>query len=360
MSPDGRSRYVRIVHLASGDRFAGAEAATVHLLRGLAARDEFELRLVCLNGGELATRVADAGIDTRVEPEAGRSFAALGRALAPHLADADLIHAHRYKEDLLALRSGRPWVATRHGRPEPFHGAAGLRMAVYTALDLLAMRRARRVVAVSREVERWLAPRVGRTRVTRIWNGVADPSPGQPPPPWRDRPRRVGMVARLDPVKDVGFAIEAVGHAPGVELEIVGDGPERARLEAQAAASGAGDRIRFLGFQPDPLPYARRWRALLLTSRHEGNPIAVLEALAVGTPILATDLPGVAEILEGRGGWIRGARHAASWGRALTRVVDDGVGGEAASRAARERYLAAFSAERAAERMAGLYREVLT
>ena len=112
------------------------------------------MRAVLLNPGELARRLEAAGVPVVVVSEAGRRFSALVAAVRRQLADADLVHAHRYKENLLAALSGRPWVATQHGRPE--RGMAELRSAVYRGLDRAAQRlSARRVIAVSAEVEAW-------------------------------------------------------------------------------------------------------------------------------------------------------------------------------------------------------------
>lgn len=350
---------LRVVHLVSGDLWAGAEVATLHLLRGLARRPELRVEALLLNPGPLAERLAAAGIPVRIEPERGRPFPALARAVRRALAGAGLVHAHRYKEDVLAALAGRPWLATQHGRPEPFSGAAALRMRVYRAADL-AVRRlsARRVVAVSAEVAAWLAPRVGARRVALAWNGIEDPAPGGRPVPWQERPARVGVLARLTPVKDVALALDAVAACDGVALEIVGDGPERSALEARAAASGAGDRIRFVGFDPDPLPRLARWRALLVTSHHEGNPISVLEAMALGTPVVHPALGGVAEIARAPAGVAVAERSAPALAAALGRLLQAPGEGEAAAAAARARYLGAFTADRAAARMAEIYREL--
>ncbi len=351
----------RVVHLASGDRWAGAEVATWHLLSALAASGECRVGALVLNPGELAERLADAGVEVRVVPEAGRRFRSLLAEVRPLLADADLVHAHRYKENLLAARSSRPWLATQHGRPERFPGLAGMRMVAYTGVDLWTKRRAaRRVIAVSTEVEAWLARRVGASRVTRIWNGIVDPAPRVAPPDWAQRPRRVGVLGRLDPVKGIDLAVDAVARCPELELEVVGDGPLRAVLEQRAAASGAAARIRFVGFEADPLPRLAQWRALLVPSLHEGNPIGVIESLALGTPVLAADLPGVAEILGDRpAGWLQRDRDADAWAAALLHVTADPAAGGRASAAARVRYCEAFTAARAARETAALYREVL-
>ncbi|HVP31970.1 MAG TPA: glycosyltransferase [Myxococcota bacterium] len=350
----------RVVHVLSGDLWAGAEVATFHLLRALARRSELEVAAIVLNPGELASRLAAAGVAVEVEPEEGRGFASLVRAVRARLSHADLVHAHRYKEDLLAALSGRPWLATQHGRPEPFGGASAWRMRGYLALDLALKRcSARAVIAVSPEVAEWLRPRVGARRVHVAANGIDPPAGAARAARWRERPLRVGVVSRLVPVKGLELAIDAVAAMPDLELEIVGEGPLREALEARARAHGAAGRIRFVGFEPDPPPRMATWRALLVTSLHEGHPIGVLEAMAVGTPVVSTELRGIAEMLDGRAGWLIPGRDPAAWARALSKIVHEEPAGERAAEAARARFAAEFTADAAAERAVGVYRAAL-
>jgi len=363
---------LNVTHLISGDLWAGAETATYHLLRALEARADTTVRALLLNEGELARRLAAAGIETAIVPERGQTFRALRRAVANKLGGSDLVHAHRYKESALAAASAVPWVATQHGRPEPFAGTAGLRMALYIGLDIALKRMsARRVIAVSAEVECWLRRRVGAAKVVRIANGITDPAAQVALVPWEQRPARVGVLARLVPVKGVDLAIDAVAHCPGLELEIVGDGPERGALERRVAAlpPEAGARIEFAGFDPEPLARVARWRALLLPSHHEGNPISALEALALGTPVVAGNLRGVADILgdpddhrAGRtlGGFNLPNRDPGTWATALEVIARADAEARRASRAARERFLAAFTARIPAEKLRAVYAEALT
>ncbi len=349
-----------VVHLISGVLWAGAEVATFHLVCALAARSDCEVSALVLNRGPLFDRLREAGVCVSLESEAGRGFLSLARAVRDRVAGADLVHAHRYKEDLLAAASGRPWIATQHGRPESFRGSARLRAAIYRGLDLAAKRfSARAVVAVSDDVASWLRPRVGARKVSVVWNGIDDPAAGAAIGPWRSRALRVGVLARLVPVKDVGLAIDAVARTPDVELEIVGDGPERASLEAHVLRSAARERVRFVGIDPAPLSRVASWRALLVTSVHEGNPIGVIEALALGTPVVHANVAGVADVLGGCGGLAASDRSPGAVADALQRLVADDVAGEAASLAARARFLAAFRADAAAERMVAIYRRAL-
>jgi glycosyltransferase involved in cell wall biosynthesis len=349
---------LEVVHLLSGDLWAGAESASAHLIAALAQRGDLRVRALLLNEGELSTRLRRAGVPVEIEPEAGARFASLARRIRARLRGCDLVHAHRYKEDLIAALSGRPWLATQHGRPEPFRGAAAQKMRAYLALDLAAKRwSARRVIAVSREVEEWLARRVGTARTALLPNGIADPQQNLAPRRYEERPARVGVLARLAPVKGIELAIDAVARVPELELEIVGDGPERAALEARAQASGAAARIHFAGFDPEPLPRLAQWRALLVTSHHEGHPISALEALALGTPILAGPLRGLADAMDGQGGECLPDRDPETWARALRRLaLNPGELGRVQSRAARERFLANYEVSGTAARVAELYR----
>ncbi|MCH2171081.1 glycosyltransferase [Myxococcota bacterium] len=360
---DERVRVPLISHLISGDLWAGAEIATLHLLEALNRLAECDVRAVVLNEGTLAGALRKADIETEVVPESSRGFPSLARAVRRALAGSDLVHAHRYKETALAVLSGRPWVATQHGRPEPFSGLGGLRMRAYIGLDLTLKRQlARRVVAVSQEVEDWLRTRIGPGRSIHLGNGIEDPARTISAPDWAKRPGRVGILARLTPVKGIELAIDSLAQTEDLELEIVGDGPLREALEARVRDHGNSlvRRVEFVGFDPAPLPRVANWRALMVTSHHEGHPVSVMESLALGTPVLSGPLRGVEAMLKGEGGWILPDRRPETWSEQLQQMVglEDRVGNEL-SHQARSRFTSTFGAERAAQAMLSLYREAM-
>lgn len=115
-------------------------------------------------------------------------------------------------------------------------------------------------------------------------------------------PQRLAVtVGSLIPLKGHRFVIEALTR-PGLEnvaLALVGDGPERGSLEALATELGVNDRVYFVGRVDD----AWRWTAiadvLVHPSFFEGLPVAVMEAAALGTPVLGTDVGGLSQIIEG-------------------------------------------------------------
>lgn len=115
---------------------------------------------------------------------------------------------------------------------------------------------------------------------------------------------RIHLVTagRLSPEKGFDLLIEALALCsnPRLHLTLLGKGPLQKELEQLGQAKGVLDQVRFVGFQKNPYPFFARADAFVLSSRFEGFPNVVLEALACGTPVIATPAPGgVREILEG-------------------------------------------------------------
>ena len=136
------------------------------------------------------------------------------------------------------------------------------------------------------------------------------PNPVPPLPDLADRDllrERLGLngatlafAGRLTRQKALGVALEALARADGVSLVLAGDGDERDELERRAGELGLGDRIRFLGprSREQVLELLRAADALVLSSAWENFPHTVVEALSVGTPVLATTAGGVGEVVE--------------------------------------------------------------
>ncbi len=137
---------------------------------------------------------------------------------------------------------------------------------------------------------------------------LPNPAPEVPELPPREELRRalglngatVAFAGRLTAQKSLGRALEAVAGAEGVSLAIAGDGPDRESLEARARQLGIESRVRFLGAQPREriLELFRAADATILSSSWENFPHTVVEALAVGTPVLAMEAGGVAEVVR--------------------------------------------------------------
>ena len=117
-------------------------------------------------------------------------------------------------------------------------------------------------------------------------------------------------VGRLMPQKGYDILLRALALVltahPRAHLTLIGEGPDRAALEALAGELGLSGAVTFAGFRTNPYPYLRAGDLFVSSSRYEGLPNVILEALACGTPVVATDCPGATrELIEdGRTGWL--------------------------------------------------------
>ena len=143
----------------------------------------------------------------------------------------------------------------------------------------------------------------------------------------------VGIVGRLVPIKRHELLLDALASlnarpgAPAVRCLVVGSGEREAELRAYAASRGLGEAVRWLGWRSDLPPLYAAMDALALTSRDEGTPVAVLEALAAGTPVVARSVGGVPEVLRGgRLGTLVDADDPAGFATALARALPTPVG----------------------------------
>jgi len=127
----------------------------------------------------------------------------------------------------------------------------------------------------------------------------------------KDFPTLLRAFARLVPERDL-------------RLMILGEGPDRAALEAEIEALGLGDRVALLGFQANPFSYMARARLFVLSSAWEGLPGVLIQAMACGTPVVSTDCPsGPREVLEGgRLGPLVPVGDAEALARAIMQTLD--------------------------------------
>ncbi len=183
------------------------------------------------------------------------------------------------------------------------------------AADKFANRWSTHVIAVSRSTRDYLVDRerIPSDRVTTIHNGI-DLDVYQPRPEQRLAARqRLGLpadafvvagIGRLSYQKNFSLFIDAAAAVaalrPQAYFVIAGTGPEEEQLRARVERLGIGTRLRFLGFVGDMPNLYPALDVLMLTSRYEGLPITILEAMATGTAIVAPRLDGIAEILRDR------------------------------------------------------------
>jgi glycosyltransferase involved in cell wall biosynthesis len=283
------------------------------------------------------------------------------RRLWPHL-----VHTHGYRSDVVAAPVARglglPVVTTVHG----FTGG-GWKNRFYEVLQRRAMRRFDAVAAVSRHLagelaRSGIAPERIHT-VPKAWSGI-------PVPLERAAARRalgirgdrlqIGWVGRLSHEKGPDTLIAALTrlrHLP-CAASFLGDGAERLRLERITSSSELAWRVRWHGVVPEAGRYISAFDLFVLSSRTEGMPIALFEALAAGVPILATGVGGVPEVITAREALLVPADDPAALALAVQAVFDDPRAAAVRAHAARERLARDFTLESCLEAYDSLYREL--
>jgi glycosyltransferase involved in cell wall biosynthesis len=173
-------------------------------------------------------------------------------------------------------------------------------------------------------------------------------------------PLRILVVGALHARKGQDFAIAALAQLSrrGLEAELtfVGSGPTEAELRDQAVEAGVSARVHFAGSQLDPRQSLQSTDVFLLPSRQEGFSNALLEAMATGLPIIATDVGGNAEALEdGVGGRVVQPKDVDAMADALANLAEDRGQLAVMGKRNRERVSELFTLDRSAQRLAGWY-----
>ena len=326
---------MRIVQVTESLEIGGAERVVVTLANELARRGH-ESSVVCLKTeGPLANDLVGVPSSCIAKGEGNDPRAILRLAAALRAARAEVVHSHDwgcYLDTMLAARLARVPVAvhTAHGKymAYPPGRMATLKKSFRHALERRAARRYGNVVCVSDALRAHVTEEIGiPASLTRtIANGVAVP-PLTPRPVASPGAARLVTVGRLAAVKNFGMLIRAfAGLAvrwPRLELHIVGDGPERAALETLATQLGLADMVKFLGFRSDVDALLLQSHVFVLTSLSEGIPMAILEAMKSGLPVVATRVGGVpATVQEGVTGLLVESGDERALVRALAALIE--------------------------------------
>jgi glycosyltransferase involved in cell wall biosynthesis len=363
---------VRVAHCIHGLGLGGAQEVIRQIVAG--RRGDFTYYVYTCEGGSLQARLEAAGARVRVLP---RRLPKLDPGWVARLARAmrgdgiEVVHTHLFGDSLhgyLAAQAagGVPVVMTLHSE---LALSSRLQQAGYRWL----LARAAQVVACGDSVcasyRGWHTARPMRT----VTNGIAAPPLPAAGAVAAARLRaELGLpagavtfatVGRLVALKGHRFLIAALAGAlpsmPGpVRLVVLGDGPLAPELRARVAAAGLAGQVIFAGFRDDVARLLPALDVLVFSSVSEGLPMALLEAMAAGRCIVASDLPGIVEaVRHGSEALIVRPAAAAELGRALLQAAADPALRARLGEAARQRFLAAYTSPRMVASYEAIYRE---
>jgi glycosyltransferase involved in cell wall biosynthesis len=282
----------------------------------------------------------------------------------------DIVETHMIKSHFLTLGAGlakrRRWVAYHHG-----YTTTDAKMRVYNRLNRLTLPRASRVITVCGPFARQLSGAgVRPEKISVVHSSIAAPratsarevSELKMKLGVNEGERVVLAVGRLSREKGHAELVHALGRlrreARGIEFKliVVGEGPERGRVEAAAESAGLSDRVVFAGHASDVRPFYALADVLALPSHSEGSPLVLLEAMAAGVPVVATAVGGVPEVAtDGETALLVPPQDPSAFADALARVLADATLARSLSGKAAAHVAERFSPEARARSLVQIY-----
>jgi glycosyltransferase involved in cell wall biosynthesis len=261
----------------------------------------------------------------------------------------DIIHVHWGGRGIRALarRSGAKVVLHLHGRTNEVGGLKPARVSTANADAVIAVSQA--VAADSTH---------NNTRV--IHSGVEASNHATSPPSGM----MIGFAGRLEKIKGVNHLLRAMASLrsefPHLRLEIAGSGNEELILRREASKLGLAETVDFLGWVPDLCPRLLQWRIFVQPSLDEGMPISILEAMAVGLPVIASNVGGIPEaVQEGVTGRLVPPADPGALAYRIREMIIDQSASREMGEAGRLRIQREFSSSRMVDSILNLYDELL-
>ncbi len=377
---------IRVARIIARLNIGGPSQQAILLTAGL-DRARFDSHLVTgrpsPDEGDMGESAETRGVTPIVIPELGRAIhpgrdlialfrlVRLFRRIRP-----DVVHTHTAKAGTLGriaarIVGGAATIHTFHGHVLDGYFSAPVTR-VFVGIERWLGRRTDRLVTLSPrlrdallalniggseqiaivplglELDRFAGPRQGGTELRE---GLGIPATSAV----------LGSIGRLVPIKDHATLFQAMAQlSPAAHLLVVGDGGCRADLERLAVRLGLGDRVHFLGWRSDLETILSATDVVISASRNEGTPVALIEAMAAGVPVVATAVGGVPDLVEhGRTGWLVPAGDPDALAVGIRHLIDQPELRARLAAAARPYAVDQHAAQHLIRRIETLYTQVL-
>ena len=350
-----------------------------HLASRLVRTTDIKLLVVLLNPGQLADELRTHGVEVLILDERVLSGLALLRQFYKTVKEyrPDIIHTHRTKENviggLVAKLNGCKSVRTVHGASEFAFNAANVRQVIFRIADKLAgYLFQQKIIAVSDELKQKLLADYPSAKLTIIPNCVDVSYIENKANEFCDIPVdtqlcNIAFVGRFVPVKRVDIfydiAKKTIKTFPEKKIffHMLGDGPLQGDIARKIAADGLEERILLHGFVSNTAPLLKRMSLLMFTSDHEGLPMTLLEAMALGVPVLSRNLPSIRAVLcNGECGYVLESDDIQNYVEVISSLADDDTDAKRRALSARTKIDDEYNIEINVEKYLKLYKDVVT
>lgn len=300
----------RILQVITLGELGGAQTHLLNIVHNL--RSDFDFHVAIGKPGYLAESLRKEGVTVHRIPSLQRDIALISDFKAYreivkliHNIQPDLVCAHSSKAGFLgrraAFKHGIPAVFTAHGWAFT-DGVDNKRQKVYMGLEKMAAKWCNRIICVS-EYDRQLALKYGvapDNKLVTIHNGVPEIDYTYNKNNPKNQLVTIIMVARFSEPKDHALLLNAVKDidVKNIKIQLIGDGPLLPNMKFLAESLNITDRVQFLGSRNDVPKLLSQSDIFVLTSKWEGFPISVLEAMRAGLPVICSDVGGCREAVE--------------------------------------------------------------
>jgi L-malate glycosyltransferase len=374
-----KNRRISVCHVSEGGAWAGAEVQVATLLRALSQCPEIDLYAIVLHDGRLARELRRFGITVQVVSEQQKSFPkVISECLAfVRSKNAEILHSHNYKENLIALSLSHVGnvthlVRTEHGHPEPYSAIRNPKhWCVLTADRLAAKYMGAQIISVSSDLGEYWKKHANPRNVTVLRNAVDLESVCSSFSPEEAKQRLgvsensfvIGIAARLECIKRHDLFLATAKYLaeriPKSTFIIAGGGRQKESLQRLICEYGLKERVILLGERNDSYDVLRAMDILLICSDHEGIPMVMLEAMALGVTVVSRKVGGIPEVIRnGVNGILVASDSPVDLGSACLLIFKKPGLRDDLRKIARDEIHRQYSAESHARTMVELYRSI--
>lgn len=316
MQKTEKNKNLMVVHIASGDLWAGAEVQLFNLAKELNTKNNLNLHIILLNHGLLEEKLLAENICITVLDETKLNSLVISFRIIKlfYLLKPDIIHTHRLKENIMGgISSLFQWksksVRTVHGLQEFNIPRWKLHKYLVYKLDMLIGRYIqKRIIGVSDNMLNTLASLYTHKKINIIQNGLnyqdTIKSANEPVSfPDDAGSINIALVGRFVPVKRIDLFIDIARmlcdkYQEQYQFYIFGDGPLYKQYQAKIAEYNLDGNIHLMGFTSNILKYLKQMDLLLITSDHEGLPMNLLEAISLKVSIISHAVGAIPNVLD--------------------------------------------------------------
>lgn len=360
-----------VLHLLNGEQYSGLERLVDHLA-GAAPAHGYRLVLALLKPGAMRARMVSRNAEVHEVPMQSRFDLRVAGRIAAIASDAGcgLLHSHTVRSALVARSVQRltrlPWVHHVHS-PALHESQHRFRNLLNFAVEARVLRHADSLVTVAGGLSRYVTRRyrIEHGRVTIAPNGVPDRDSA--PGVQKSAAPVILTVGLFRPRKGLEHLVDAAGRLRDARLDfrlqIAGefvDAGYEAAIRRRVERLGLVDRVEFLGFLENVDEALLACDVFVLPSLYgEGMPMAVLEAMAMGRPVVASDIDGIRELLQDGSGLLVPPAHPRSLAEALSRLIASPALRVELALAGQQRQRRFHSVQVAQQRIFDVYRNLL-